>query len=120
MKNIYLLSNQTKTSVSRRIDSVSLPSRCRVIPIILLFLTAFSLHAWGADQTEDFTSLGTQTWTSYSLTSGDVTISTDLNGGSAPTTKNAQYQWKTNNIITISLSSGTITSIRFKTNSTTT
>lgn len=120
MKNIYLLSNQTKTSVSRRIDSVSLPSRCRVMPIILLFLTAFSLHAWGADQTEDFTSLGTQTWTSYSLTSGDVTISTDLNGGSAPTTKNAQYQWKTNNIITISLSSGTITSIRFKTNSTTT
>lgn len=48
MKNIYLLSNQTKTSVSRRIDSVSLPSRCRVMPIILLFLTAFSLHAWGA------------------------------------------------------------------------
>lgn len=51
MKNIYLLSNQTKTSVSRRIDSVSLPSRCRVMPIILLFLTAFSLHAWGADAT---------------------------------------------------------------------
>lgn len=48
MKNIYLLSNLTKTSVSRRIDSVSLPSRCRVMPIILLFLTAFSLHAWGA------------------------------------------------------------------------
>ena len=120
MKNIYLLSNQTKTSVSRRIDSVSLPSRCRVMPIILLFLTAFSLHAWGADVTEDFTSLGTQTWTSYSLTSGDVTISTNRNGGDAPTTKNAQYQWKTNNIITISLSSGTITSIRFKTNSTTT
>lgn len=47
MKNIYLLSNQTKTSVSRRIDSVSLPSRCRVMPIILVFLTAFSLHAWG-------------------------------------------------------------------------
>ena len=51
MKNIYLLSNQTKTSVSRRIDSVSLPSRCRVMPIILVFLTAFSLHAWGADET---------------------------------------------------------------------
>lgn len=117
MKNIYLLSNQTKTSVSRRIDAISLPSRCRVMPIILLFLTAFSLHVWGADQTEDFTSLGTQTWTSYSLTSGNVTISTDLNEGSAPTKKNAQYQWKTNNIITISLSSGTITSIRFKTNS---
>ena len=55
MKNIYLLSNQTKTSVSRRIDSVSLPSRCRVMPIILLFLTAFSLHAWGAeDDAHDF------------------------------------------------------------------
>lgn len=117
MKNINLLSNLTKTSVSRRLDAISLPSRCRVMPIILLFLTAFSLHAWGADETEDFTSLGTQTWTSYSLTSGNVTISTDLNEGSAPTKKNAQYQWKTNNIITISLSSGTITSIRFKTNS---
>ena len=52
MKNIYLLSNLTKTSVSRRIDSVSLPSRCRVMPIILLFLTAFSLHVWGATVTE--------------------------------------------------------------------
>ena len=51
MKNIYLLSNLTKTSVSRRIDSVSLPSRCRVMPIILVFLTAFSLHAWGAAAT---------------------------------------------------------------------
>ncbi len=48
MKNIYLLSNLTKTSVSRRLDAISLPSRCRVMPIILLFLTAFSLHAWGA------------------------------------------------------------------------
>lgn len=55
MKNIYLLSNQTKTSVSRRIDSVSLPSRCRVMPIILVFLTAFSLHAWGADYSQTFT-----------------------------------------------------------------
>lgn len=55
MKNIYLLSNLTKTSVSRRLDAISLPSRCRVMPIILLFLTAFSLHAWGAeDDTHDF------------------------------------------------------------------
>ncbi len=46
MKNIYLLSNQTKTVVSPRTVGVSLPSRCRVLPIILLFL-AFSLHAWG-------------------------------------------------------------------------
>lgn len=51
MKNIYLLSNQTKTSVSRRLVAVSLPSRCRVMPIILLFLTAFSLQVWGADAT---------------------------------------------------------------------
>lgn len=120
MKNIYLLSNPAKTVVSPRTVGVSLPSRCRVLPIILLFLTAFNMQVWGADETEDFTSLGTQTWTSYSLTSGDVTISTDLNGGSAPTTSNAQYRWKTDNIITISLSSGTITSIRFKTNSTAT
>ena len=55
MKNIYLLSNLTKTSVSRRLDAISLPSRCRVMPIILLFLTAFSLHAWGAeDDAHDF------------------------------------------------------------------
>lgn len=51
MKNIYLLSNLTKTSVSRRLDAISLPSRCRVMPIILLFLAAFSLHAWGAAAT---------------------------------------------------------------------
>ena len=57
MKNINLLSNQTKTSVSRRIDSVSLPSRCRVMPIILVFLTAFSLHAWGADESVKFSSV---------------------------------------------------------------
>lgn len=56
MKNIYLLSNQTKTSVSRRLDAISLPSRCRVMPIILLFLTAFSLHAWGADTWNKVTS----------------------------------------------------------------
>lgn len=51
MKNIYLLSNQTKTSVSRRIDAISLPSRCRVMPIILLFLTAFNMQVWGATLT---------------------------------------------------------------------
>ena len=55
MKNIYLLSNLTKTSVSRRLDAISLPSRCRVMPIILLFLTAFSLHAWGEDYSQTFT-----------------------------------------------------------------
>lgn len=54
MKNIYLLSNLTKTSVSRRIDAISLPSRCRVMPIILLFLAVFSLHAWGTAATLPF------------------------------------------------------------------
>ena len=57
MKNIYLLSNLTKTSVSRRLDAISLPSRCRVVPIILVFLTAFSLHAWGADESVKFSSV---------------------------------------------------------------
>ncbi len=54
MKNIYLLSNQTKTSVSRHLDSISNPSRCRVLPIILLFLAVFSLHAWGDAATLPF------------------------------------------------------------------
>lgn len=48
MKKIYLLSNPAKTVVSPRTVGVSLPSRCRVLPIILLFL-AFSVSAWGAD-----------------------------------------------------------------------
>ena len=69
MKNIYLLSNQTKTSVSRRIDSVSLPSRCRVMPIILLFLTAFSLHAWGG--------------TDVAITAGTNGSSATVNGNTA-------------------------------------
>ena len=47
MKNIYLLSNQAKTSVSRHLNSISNPSRLRVLPIILLCL-AFSVSAWGA------------------------------------------------------------------------
>lgn len=69
MKNIYLLSNLTKTSVSRRIDSVSLPSRCRVMPIILLFLTAFSLHAWGG--------------TDVAITAGTNGSSATVNGNTA-------------------------------------
>lgn len=48
MKNIYLLSNLTKTSVSRRLDSVSLPSRCRVMPILFIFLTLCCSSVWGA------------------------------------------------------------------------
>lgn len=48
MKNIYLLSNQTKTSVSQHLDSISNPSRLRVLPLILVFLT-LSLNTWGAE-----------------------------------------------------------------------
>lgn len=51
MKNIYLLSNQTKTSVSRHLDSISSSYRCRILPILFVFLTVFSLHAWGEDVT---------------------------------------------------------------------
>ena len=53
MKNIYLLSNQTKTSVSRHLNSITNPSRRRVLPIILLCL-AFSVQVWGADYTQTF------------------------------------------------------------------
>ena len=70
-------------------------------------------QAWGQDITVGFTSLGTQTWTDYSLTSGAVTISTDLGTGIAPTTSSKQYCWQTGNIITISTTEGSIKSIRF-------
>ncbi len=86
--------------------------------LFLLCALVVGSNAWATDSTVDFTSLGTQTWTSYSLTSGAITIATDLNNGSAPTINNAQYRWKTNNIITISTSTGTLKSIQFKTNST--
>lgn len=83
MKNIYLLSNQTKTSVSRRIDSVSLPSRCRVMPIILLFLTAFSLHAWGASYTITFNGTASE---STSITTS--TTAASITGSSSYVTDN--------------------------------
>ena len=53
MKNIYLLSNPAKTVVSPRTVGVSLPSRCRVLPIILLFLAAFNMQVWGEPYTLD-------------------------------------------------------------------
>lgn len=83
MKNIYLLSNLTKTSVSRRIDSISLPSRCRVIPIILLFLTAFSLHAWGASYTITFNGTASE---STSITTS--TTAASITGSSSYVTGN--------------------------------
>lgn len=83
----------------------------------MLMLIAFSVGNVWADKV-DITSLGTQTWSNYSLTSGVVTVSTNLGTGQTPTTSNAQYRWKAGNIITIEVSSGNvISSIQFKTNS---
>ena len=90
----------------------------RVGMIVAIMTTALSGTAWAEDVTVDVTSLGTQTWSNYSLVSGNVTISTNVGTGSAPTTNNAQYRWKTGNIITISTSTGTLKTIQFKTNST--
>ena len=50
MKDFNFLSNPAKTQVSPRPVCVSLASRCRVLPIILLCL-AFSVSAWGEDVT---------------------------------------------------------------------
>jgi len=54
MKNIYLLSNQTKTVVSPRTVGVSLPSRCRVLPILFIFLTLCCSSVWGDSYTITF------------------------------------------------------------------
>ena len=90
MKNIYLLSNLTKTSVSRRIDSVSLPSRCRVMPIILLFLTAFSLHAWGASYTITFNGTASEsTSITTSTTAASITGSSSYVTGNVAAAKKA-------------------------------
>lgn len=86
MKNIYLLSNQTKTSVTPRVVGVSLPSRCRVMPIILLFLTAFNMQVWGVSQSFDFTTIGSTGWSS-SYANHSVTIGSD-----ATVTMNASKQ----------------------------
>lgn len=100
MKNIYLLSNQTKTSVSRRIDSVSLPSRCRVMPIILLFLAAFSLHVWGAETKH------TCSGTSGTIVTSKITWSTTGAKWSSP-----QCRFDANGTITFSLTDVTVSSI---------
>ena len=119
MKNIYLLSNLTKTSVSRRIDSVSLPSRCRVMPIILLFLTAFSLHAWGATVTEtkDLKSAATSgsidSHVSYSSAKGHGTAAPASNAGGLRIYKPASG-YSEGGYITVTAASGyEITSITF-------
>lgn len=119
MKNIYLLSNLTKTSVSRRIDSVSLPSRCRVMPIILLFLTAFSLHAWGATVTETknlesaATSGSIDSHVSYSSAKGNGTAAPASNADGLRIYKPASG-YSEGGYITVTAASGyEITSITF-------
>lgn len=119
MKNIYLLSNQTKTSVSRRIDSVSLPSRCRVMPIILLFLAAFSLHAWGATVTETknlesaATSGSIDSHVSYSSAKGNGTAAPASNADGLRIYKPASG-YSEGGYITVTAASGyEITSITF-------
>ena len=88
MKNIYLLSNQTKTVVSPRTVGVSLPSRCRVLPIILLFLAVFSLHAWG-DAAIAYTLNGTTTGgTNNYAAASDITQGTKSWKVVANTTEN--------------------------------
>lgn len=54
MKNIYLLSNPAKTVVSPRTVGVSLPSRCRVLPILFIFLTLCCSSVWGDSYTITF------------------------------------------------------------------
>ena len=100
MKNIYLLSNLTKTSVSRRLDAISLPSRCRVMPIILLFLTAFSLHAWGAETKH------TCSGTSGTIVTSKITWSTTGAKWSSP-----QCRFDANGTITFSLTDVIVSSI---------
>ena len=119
MKNIYLLSNLTKTSVSRRIDSVSLPSRCRVMPIILLFLTAFSLHVWGATVTETknlesaATSGSIDSHVSYSSAKGNGTAAPASNADGLRIYKPASG-YSEGGYITVTAASGyEITSITF-------
>ena len=55
MKNIYLLSNPAKTSVSQHLDSISSSYRRRVLPILFIFLTLCCSSVWGEeDDTHDF------------------------------------------------------------------
>ena len=119
MKNIYLLSNQTKTSVSRRLDAISLPSRCRVMPIILLFLTAFSLHVWGATVTETknlesaATSGSIDSHVSYSSAKGNGTAAPASNADGLRIYKPASG-YSEGGYITVTAASGyEITSITF-------
>lgn len=121
MKNINLLSNLTKTSVSRRIDSVSLPSRCRVMPIILLFLTAFSLHAWGTT-VMDFTTLCSADETPSSEVVSPITMSIDNTNATNDAkyfTKGSALRFYNGCKVTFSCSSGNITQIVFASNSST-
>lgn len=94
--------------------------RITSILIVVFFSLVQAYSVLAEDTTVDFTELGKQTWTNYSLTStsGIITISTNVGTGAAPTTNNAQYRWKEGNIITISTSVGNLKSVQFITNST--
>ena len=121
MKNINLLSNLTKTSVSRRLDAISLPSRCRVLPIILLFLTAFSLHAWGTT-VMDFTTLCSADETPSSEVVSPITMSIDNTNATNDAkyfTKGSALRFYNGCKVTFSCSSGNITQIVFASNSST-
>ena len=51
MKDFNFLSNPAKTQVSPRPVCVSLASRCRVLPILFIFLTLGVGNVWGAEST---------------------------------------------------------------------
>ena len=118
MKNIYLLSNQAKTSVSRHLDSISSSYRCRILPIILLCL-AFSVSAWGAPVTEtkDLKSAATSgsidSHVSYSSAQGHGTTAPASNADGLRIYKPASG-YSEGGYITVTAASGyEITSITF-------
>lgn len=87
MKDFNFLSNPAKTQVFPRPVCVSLASRCRVLPILLLCL-AFSTSVWGADQTASKTIAqiaSANSWTNgtqYTSCSLDSKISASVSGSS--------------------------------------
>ncbi len=86
MKNIYLLSNPAKTVVSPRTVGVSLPSRCRVLPILFVFLTLCCSSVWGATATLSSVS------TKEVATTNGGSVSKDFDGVTCTCTKNSTNQ----------------------------
>ncbi len=120
MKNIYLLSNQTKTSVSRHLNSISNPSRLRVLPILLLFLALCCSSVWGEEKTESIVfaeeglTNGTQYTDPFAIGSDGVTI-TFAGGGNDGKyyTTGSGIRTYGGGTITIDAGSGTISEIAF-------